>query len=171
MIMSQPGTLPSGVKRKFSVGTDLAPTILAAAGMTTKDANGFDLYTPLREGKESPRICAVSTLYRSMALVTSKYKLMFFIDDGSCRLYDRIMDPAEQTDRSGDFRYDRVKQMMLEALLGWRCNLLDTGRIRRGSHLAGSVAKRVTAEMAQANTLESETTLQAKVAEIDLVSV
>ena len=42
---------------------------------------GFDLFGPLSGGKDSPRACAVGTLYKSAALVTAKWKLEYYFSE------------------------------------------------------------------------------------------
>ena len=62
LIMSMPGTLPEGEKRKFAIWNDITATILGAAGIESPHAQGFDLFGPLSSGLDSPRKCAVGTL-------------------------------------------------------------------------------------------------------------
>lgn len=146
-IMSMPGTLPEGKTCTFSSTTDIMPTILAAAGIETRDAQGYDLFTPLKDGLPSPRQCAVSTLFQSAMLATEKYKIMSFFDDAMVCLFDRINDPAEQHDLSNDPKYSKVKGDLLNALLFWRANMCDYGKIRRGVPPKGPVAKRANREL------------------------
>lgn len=142
-IMSMPGTLPQGKICTFSGTTDIMPTILAAAGIDTMDAQGYDLFTPLKNGLPSPRKCAVSTLYQSAMVATEKYKLTCYFDDATVCLFDRINDPKEQHDLSNDPAYQKVKEDLLNGLMFWRTNMCDYGKMRRnGTHLGGPVAKR-----------------------------
>ncbi|MDF2648162.1 MAG: hypothetical protein K0Q73_3967, partial [Paenibacillus sp.] len=67
-IMSMPGTLPCGETRGFAVWTDITASILAAAGTSCSSMQGFDLFTPLSKGEQSPRRCAAAALYKSVAL-------------------------------------------------------------------------------------------------------
>jgi hypothetical protein len=93
-----PGTLPAGETREFAIWNDITATILGAAGATCPSMQGFDLFSPLCQGKDSPRTCAVATVYKSCALATRKWKLEYYIEEGEGRLFDWINDPHEQND-------------------------------------------------------------------------
>jgi arylsulfatase A-like enzyme len=124
-IVSMPGTLPVGEKREFAIWNDIPTTLLAAAGTSCKTMQGFDLFTPLVEGKPSPRKCAVATLYKSCALATRRWKLEYYFEESTGRLFDRLNDPKEQIDRYGDADYADIRNEMLHALLSWRSDIID----------------------------------------------
>ncbi|MBK34901.1 MAG: hypothetical protein CME26_05150 [Gemmatimonadetes bacterium] len=141
-MMSQPGTLDPG-EREFANWTDLTATILGTAGVDAPWVQGFDLYDALREGAGSPRKCAVGTLYRSCALATTRWKLEYYFDDGSSRLFDRRNDPEERNDLSGSEMHAEVRQAMTVALLEWRGSLLDVSHLQTLPTGGGPVARRL----------------------------
>ena len=98
LVTSMPGMLPAGETREFAIRNDITTTILGAAGATCPSMQGFDLFSPLCQGKDSLRTCAVATVYKSCALATRKWKLEYYIEEGERRLFDWINDPHEQND-------------------------------------------------------------------------
>jgi arylsulfatase A-like enzyme len=144
-IMSMPGTLPSGTKRDFAIWNDIPTTILAAAGTECPSMQGFDLFTPLSEGKPSPRRCAVATLFKSAALATEKWKLEYYFEEGTGRLYDRAADPAEQHNLYGDPAHAGTAAGLTRALLTWRSDLSDVHYLRAKTRGGGPVANRLAA--------------------------
>ena len=55
LIVSMPGRVPEGEQRQFASWVDIAPSVLAAAGITCNTMQGFDLFTPLVTGETNPR--------------------------------------------------------------------------------------------------------------------
>jgi len=146
MIVSMPGTIPAGRRRQFAMSTDLTATILAAAGQDLATVQGYDLLGPLTRDEDTPRRCAVSVLYKSMALATSRWKLEYYTEDGHGRLFDRQQDPREQVDLYGVPEYREVREALLEALLSWRADLSDVQHLQARTSAGGPVAVRVAAE-------------------------
>jgi arylsulfatase A-like enzyme len=142
-IMSMPGTLPAGEKRDFAVWSDIPSTILGAAGGSMAHIQGFDLFTPLTEGLPSPRRCAVATLYKSAAMTTERWKLEYYFEERSGRLFDRLNDPLERTDLFENAEHSGIRSMMVEALLGWRSDLSDVHELIEGTSGGGPVARRI----------------------------
>ncbi len=103
---------------------------------------GLDLYGPLSRREPSPRRCAVGTLYRSAALVTRRYKLEYYYDEGEGRLYDRAADPAEQRDVFGEPAHRAARDGLLAALLAWRGDIADVDQLSRATRGGGPVADR-----------------------------
>lgn len=124
-IVSMPGTLPVSEEREFAIWNDIPTTLLAAAGTSCQTMQGFDLFTPLVEGKPSPRKCAVGTLYKSCAFATRRWKLEYYFEESAGRLFDRLNDPKEQIDRYADSDYADIRNEMLHALLSWRSDIID----------------------------------------------
>lgn len=124
-IMSMPGTLPSNEKRDFALWNDIPTTILGAAGVPSKIMQGFDLFTALKEGQQSPRRCAVATLYKSAALATNRWKLTYFFDEATGQLFDRKQDPMERENLYHNKDYAEIRDRLLQAVLTWRADLLD----------------------------------------------
>ena len=143
LLLSQPGMLPRGARAGFAVGTDITATILAAAGAEMPGVQGLDLYGPLSRREPSPRRCAVGTLYRSAALVTRRYKLEYYYDEGEGRLYDRAADPAEQCDVFGEPAHRATRDGLLAALLAWRGDIADVDQLSRATRGGGPVANRI----------------------------
>ncbi len=167
LIMSQPGTLPAGERRDFAIWNDLAQTILAAAGTSCSTMQGYDLYTPLRNGRPSPRAHAVANLYRSIAVATHHWKLEYYIEDGIGRLFDRIRDPEEQVDLYADPSYRDVRDRLLQGLLTWRAATLDLRGLINRSHRGGPVARRTVAHTQSLRGLTAEEDLDAICREVD----
>ena len=142
-LMSMPGTIPMGEKREFAISTDVTATILGAAGSDCASVQGFDLFTPLKEGKDSPRKCAVATLYKSAALATKRWKLEYYFEEAEGRLFDRKNDPAEQVDLYGNPLYREVRDKMARALLHWRSDICDVEFLVANTGGGGPVAKRI----------------------------
>ncbi|MGI6578460.1 MAG: sulfatase [Eubacteriales bacterium] len=167
-ILRMPGTLPEGETRKYSLTTDIMPTILGAAGVQTDFANGFDLFSPLVNKEDNPRKCAVASVFRSMAVVTDRWKLEYYYDDDDVRLYNRISDPDESQNLAQDPNYSSVRDKLLIALLRWRTELTDVRDLRQrlvemGPGRAGPVARRSINRLKTINGRQSEINLQNKV--------
>jgi arylsulfatase A-like enzyme len=124
-MMSMPGTLPSNEKRDFAIWNDIPTSILGAAGIQSDSMQGFDLFSALKEGKPSPRRCAVATLYKSAAIATENWKLAYYFDENEGTLFDRKHDPLERNNRYHDPEYAEIRNRLLHALLTWRADLMD----------------------------------------------
>lgn len=142
-ILSQPGMLPQNDTRDFATWNDIPATILGAAGLTEPTFQGFDLYHPLVRGKQSPRRCAVATLFKSCAIATQRWKLEYYFIEGRARLFDRIADPGEYTDLANSETHQPVLNALKEALLSWRSDLTDIAYLYEHTRGGGPVAKRV----------------------------
>jgi arylsulfatase A-like enzyme len=125
LVMSMPGTLPQETAQDFAIWNDLTATVLGAAGTTHQPVQGFDLFTPLTQGKESPRRCGVGTLFTSCALATRRWKLEYYLEEGDGRLFDKRKDPLERNDLYNNHDYKEVRDKLLQALLTWRAGLTD----------------------------------------------
>jgi len=142
-IMSLPGVLPQNQNCGFASHVDLAPTITAAGGGIFDNANGFDLFTPLADGKDLPRHFAAASLYGSLALVTEKWKLEHYYFDNVFRLFDRINDPGETKNLAADPGYAGVTAALSRILLLWRSGLTDIDHLNKSATSGGPVAMRV----------------------------
>ncbi|HLH74402.1 MAG TPA: sulfatase-like hydrolase/transferase [Chloroflexota bacterium] len=171
LIMSLPGTLPRGERRDFAIWNDLTATILAAAGTSCPTVQGFDLFTPLRDGRESPRRAAVATLYKSCALATKRWKLEYYFEEGTGRLFDRETDPREQTDLYAVPDYREVRDALRHALLTWRADLLDVQDLQASTtaneQRGGPVARRMSVYTRQMRGSDAEQRLNERVERID----
>ena len=167
LIVSQPSTLPQGERRDFAIWNDLTATILAASGGGSDFVQGFDLYTPLAAGRESPRRCAVSALYLSCALATRRWKLEYYPEEATGRLFDRSDDPREQTNLYDDTRYRDVRDGLLQALLTWRAELRDVQFLHEHTHGNDKVAGRAAAHTRLLRGADAERRLQECAARFD----
>ncbi|HEX2185991.1 MAG TPA: sulfatase-like hydrolase/transferase [Chloroflexota bacterium] len=167
LILSLPGTLPQGARRGFATWNDLTATILAAAGLESPSVQGFDLLGPLARGADSPRGCAVSVLYRSCALATPRWKLEYYLEDGTGRLFDRLADPLERHDRYDDPERLAVRQELLHALLTWRAELVDVQFLHEHTGGGGPVAVRAASHTRAIRGVDAEQRLNDRVAAID----
>ncbi len=166
LLLSQPGTLPCGARAGFAVGNDITATILAAAGAEMPGVQGFDLRGPLSRGEPLPRGCAVGTLYRSAALVTKRYKLEYYYDEGEGRLYDRAADPSEQHDLFVEPAHRRSRDGLLAALLAWRGDIADVDHLSRATRGGGPVANRIAGYTRAMRGADSELRLNERVARV-----
>lgn len=167
LLIRLPGILPAGARRDFAVWTDLAPTILAAAGLACSTMQGFDLLTPLARNEPSPRRCAVGTLYKSCAVATGRWKLEYYFEEADGRLFDRRGDPQEQDNLydSGDHRV--VRDELLTALLAWRGDLTDVQALQDGTSGGGPIAAFAAAHTRGLTGLDAERRLGDRLAGLD----
>jgi arylsulfatase len=142
-ILSMPATLPQGERRGFAVWTDITATIVAAAGARMPSVQGYDLIGPLSRGEASPREFAVATLYRSVALATHRWKLVYYLDEDEGQLFDRREDPREQTNLYDDPAHRAIRDQLLIALLAWRSDIADTAYLHKHTRGGGPVANRI----------------------------
>jgi arylsulfatase A-like enzyme len=124
LIMRGPG-LPNGMTQEFAAGVDVPATIIAAArAKRPAGLNGLDLITPLMQKASSPRSHGVAgALLQGLAVVTRKWKLTFYLDDGNGQLFDRISDPDELRNLFDSPEHSQVKNRLLTVLLRWRSGL------------------------------------------------
>ncbi len=168
-IMSMPGTLPMNETRDFAIWNDIPTTILGAASVVSETMQGFDLFTALKEGKPSPRKCAVASLFKSAALATHRWKLTYFFDEAEGQLFDRVYDPNERHNLYDNEDYASIKQQLLQALLTWRSDLTDVAYYHERTNetisrldrlnIKAPVARRVIHEVRAMNGLDSEVRL------------
>ena len=143
LIMRMPGTLPSGDTAEFAVWTDISVTILAAAGVKPDHMQGYDLFTPLVAGEKPERDFVVGTLYKSLAVANKKYKLEYYFEEATGRLFDRENDPKEQRDLYNAPEYAAVKNTMVQAVLTWRADISDVNFLVEHLIPGGPVARRI----------------------------
>jgi hypothetical protein len=140
-MMSMPGTLPQGETRDFAIWNDITTSLLSAAGTGCQTMQGFDLFRALKNGEPSPRRCAVATVYRSCALATHRWKLEYYLEENTGRLFDRENDPLEREDLYDHPDYQDVKHELVHALLSWRGDIADLKLLIDGT-TAGSKPNR-----------------------------
>ena len=125
----------------------------ASSPSNTMFMAGMDILTPLREVQMSfmprvdsngfskrnfanvkdfdgasikvPRTAVPATEYRGYGVVTEKWKLLYFPEQGEGRLFDRINDPYERRDLFGDSNYQEAQSLLLVGLLRWRAQQDD----------------------------------------------
>lgn len=168
LIFSMPGTLPQGQLETFASGTDIAPSIVAAAGGCYDIANGYDLFTPLSRGENLPRHCAAASLQRSMAVVTEKWKLEYYLDDQETRFFYLAEDAYENHNLCVETLSEKgknnfpgsIKDQMLTALLTWRCTMVNPSEMRKRLERGGPVAERATKMLYEIRGRECEEILE-----------
>ncbi len=171
LIMSLPGTLPAGEQPGMASWIDIAPSILAAAGITCDTMQGFDLFSPLRDGNPLPRVCAATTLYTSSAVVSDKWKLEWYFGESDGRLYDRHNDPAEQSDLSDSAQHVQIRTSLFDALLRWRAEAMDVEWIKAHTDSSGPVATNVARRTMQLNGTAAELRLNDRIATLEASKV
>lgn len=107
-----------------------------------REANGFDLFTPLVHNENMPRTCAVSYIQRSMALITERFSLEYYLDDRCLRLFDRQNDPVQDKNLAQEPRWKQLSHELLEALLLWYLELTDIKKLQARLSSGGPVAAR-----------------------------
>ena len=125
-----PGVLPAGGEATFASTVDLTATILAAAGAgVPRSMAGYDLVAPFRgAGAGRTRAAAVAgALYRGFAVVTARYKLVYFPERDEGRFYDLEHDPTERNDLWRDAAHAARRAALHVALLRWRVRQDDLG--------------------------------------------
>jgi len=167
-IISMPGTLPQGTQEDFAIWNDIPATILAAAGTGCDTMQGFDHFTPLKSGIKTPRCCAAGTLYTSFALVTERWKMEYYTEESTGRLFDRLNDPEEQIDLYGADRCRNLRDELLTALLSWRSELMDINFLISNTKGGGPVARRIALHTRTLKGTDAEARLNSKVADIIL---
>lgn len=167
MIFSMPGTLPQNTERGMASWVDIAPSILAAAGLSCDSMQGFDLFTPLKIDDKHPRHCAASTLYTSSALVTSRWKFEWYFEQSTGRLYDRRADPAEQSDLFNASACQDARDHLLNALLLWRAETIDVQWIRAHTRAGGPVAQNVADHTSRFAGTDAELRLSHRIAQME----
>jgi len=167
LIMSMPGVFPKGVTREFAIWNDITTTILAAAGTSSEDMQGFDLYTPLKADKPSPRNHAVSAEYHQIALATTSWKIIYYFEQDTGQLFNRKKDSAEQINLYDNPDYKEVKSELLIALLAWRSDMPNLQEKPKKGSGGGRVAKLAAQHAKSLSSLDSELRLNAKVDEIE----
>lgn len=166
-ILRWPGAIPAGETREFAHWNDIAPSLLGAAGLEFPHFQGFDLVTPLREGGENPRSCAVATLQKSCALATQYWKFEYYFEDGTCRLFHRLKDPGEYNNLSEEEACRDVRSSLLEALLRWYGDVLPTEYLSREAGGGARVSREVTRMMSALKGTDAEIRLNRAAKDID----
>ncbi len=123
LVLRQNGTLPAGESRTFASWLDITATILGTAGLESDDVQGYDLHGPLVHKISPLRHCVAGTLFKSFALVTSYWKIEYYVEESSGRLFDRIQDPYERTNLWHSPEHSELLSQLLLALLKWRSDL------------------------------------------------
>jgi arylsulfatase A-like enzyme len=167
LILSLPSRLPSGEKREFASTTDLAPTILAAAGGSYEPANGFDLFTPLCKGLPNPRRHAAAVDFRFLALATRRWKLEYYLEESVVRLFDRQNDPGETRNCAEEAALEQVRSKLLTGLLAWRAQMTDISDLRARLSAGGPVAQRAIRALRGLSGRQCEETLSVLAGRVD----
>ena len=168
LLMSMPGTLPRGMRCGFAGWTDITASICSAAGAPAAWVQGFDLFEPLRNGRESPRAVAVGTVFRSAALVTRRWKLAYYLDEDQGQLFDRLEDPGEQENLYDLASHRNTRDLLLVELLRWRSGICDTEYLRNHAHGGGPVANRVVPRIREMGGADADLRLHERLSAADL---
>jgi len=109
LLIGQPGTIPSGVRSQLIGLSDLAPTILGAAGLAFPEkTDGRDFHALLHNGNTPTRSEIYLTDYTAChqsafrgtpawrAIRTEQYLLARFADQAPWLLFDMAADPFQQ---------------------------------------------------------------------------
>lgn len=166
-ILRLPGTLPAGETRTMASWIDIAPTILAAAGLDAPSMQGYDLFTPLARNQAPPRAAAASTLYTSSAIVSQSWKYERYFNPPECRLYDRLGDPEEQHSIHDEPEYDEIRIALEHALLEWRAASLDVAFLQQGTRHGGPIASEIAKTTARLSGNVAEQQLNRRIADLE----
>lgn len=171
LILSMPGTVPQGMQRQFASWADIAPTILAAAGLECDTMQGLDLLTPLTTARETPRHGVPATLYTSSALVTRHWKIEWYPEESTGRLYHRDTDPKEQVNLFDSDEHASIRDQLLHALLEWKGATIDVQWLKAHTRLAGPVARNVARHTGTLRGDDAERRLNDRIATLDPAQV
>lgn len=142
LVLSLPGVLPAGAVRGFASTIDIPATIVAAASLfdpTSRyptlppEYQGYDLVGPIARGGPSPRTVAAATSYTAFTVVTHRWKLAYYPEQGGGRLWDRLADPGERVDLYGANHVRGIKTGLLQAALRWRAMQLPLRFLQQGA--------------------------------------
>ena len=128
LIIRHTGTLEAAKSLHAVSWMDIAATLSGIAGAPWKCVQGYDLYGALRSESNWPRSCVPGVLFKSSALVTRRWKLEYYLEEGIGRLYDRENDPQERLDLWNDPTFERLRDDLLISLLRWRSDLTPVQR-------------------------------------------
>ena len=125
LLMRGPG-VPRGATREFASGVDLAPTLLGFAGVPRPAGmQGFDLL------EHRTRCCGVpAAMLQDLALVTRRWKLVWYQQDDGGLLFDRTVDPRERSNLFNSSAHAPVRARLLQALLGWASRLVSLSLVQ-----------------------------------------
>ena len=163
LIMRWPGVIPAGRSAQWAMTSDLTATFAAVADAETPYLQGFDLVGPVSRGEPDARACAVAVLHRSLALATPDWKIEYFPETDSGRLYDRRRDVGEQYDLWSDPDHREIRDALLTALLAWRADLTDVQYLQEHTRRGGPVAQRVADQSRARRGIDAEERLNRRV--------
>lgn len=167
LLMRLPGVLPAGHREQFAGWTDITASLLGAAGISHPAIQGIDLFSPLARGGSTGRTCATACLYTSCALVSDRWKLEYYFEESTGRLFDRHSDPREQIDRYDDPEVRPLRDALLQALLTWHGELLPIQYLHEHNPGGGPVARRTLEMLCQRTGLDAEVRLSHRVQQIE----
>ena len=139
MLVAWPGRVPAGSidRRHMVLNVDLAPTLLAAAGVAPPPGLHGGSFLPLAEGREAPwrdaflyeyyEYPAAHCVRKNRGIRTARYKLIhFFEQPEEWELYDLAADPDETVNLAGDPEYRPLMAELRERMERLRSHLGDT---------------------------------------------
>merc|ERR1712048_313602 len=130
-----------------------------------------DLLTPVSKGLPSPRKVGIATEFRAHAVVTPKWKLAYFYEQGEGRLWDCIQDPEEQHDLYKSTHVQQVRDGLLFALLRWRSQQDPLGYLQAASQAAGPSAQCAHNHTLTLRGLDAEIRLQDDALQFELIEL
>ena len=120
---------PSQSHGDLRLGIDITATIRERGSPSW---HGYDLHGGLSHQGVSPRPGGVAAaLLQGLALVTSSWKLVFYLDDGKGQLFSRAEDPRELTNLFDEQSPASVRAKLMVALLRWRAGLEPIGWLQQ----------------------------------------
>jgi hypothetical protein len=75
----------------------------------------------------------VATLYKSCAVASQRWKLEYYFQEASGRLFDRLNDPKERNDLYDSLEHRTLRDDLVRALLTWRADLVDLETLQAGT--------------------------------------
>ena len=169
LVLSLPGVLPAGAVRGFASTIDIPATIVATASLfdpTSRypkpppEYSGYDLVGPIARGGPSPRAVATAALYTAFTVVTHRWKLAYYPEQGEGRLWDRLADPGEHVDLYGANHVREIKTDLLRAAFRWRAMQLPLRFLQRSATPRPPVGSRVAKHTVLLSMARVEDTLQ-----------
>lgn len=137
LIMRWPGHLPAGATRTHASGVDVTATITAIACVPedrTAHMSGFNLI-PF-EGASSRQLenrsVGVGSFKQGYALLTDRFKFVYYPLQSEGLLFDRVRDPLEQNNLYAKEDFKDLSERLRQAVVKWLSSQQYTSDFRPG---------------------------------------
>jgi hypothetical protein len=101
-------------------------------------------------------------------LATKRWKLEYYMEEDTGRLFDRMKDPEEQSDLYSSPDHREIRDAMRHALLSWRSDIMDVNFLVTKTTGGGPVARRIAPHSKAIRGTDAEERLNRKVEDLGL---